>query len=61
MDIYHSMIYLENNDFLVFGNNDYGQLGLGHNHDQKCPVKLMNAKIKMISLGGLSFNDLFRK
>ena len=48
---FHSMIYLENNDLLVFGRNDYGQLGLGHNKNQNDPIKLMNEKIKMISFG----------
>ena len=32
---YHSMIYLENNDLLVFGRNDNGQLGLKNNEKSK--------------------------
>ena len=31
----------QNNDVLVFGRNDYGQLGLGHNNNQNKSVILM--------------------
>ena len=31
----------QNNDVLVFGANNYGQLGLGHNDDQNKPIILM--------------------
>ena len=49
---YHTIILTENNDVLVFGNNDYGQLGLGHNDNQNKPVLLMNDKqIRQIACG----------
>ena len=35
VDGFNSMIYLENNDLLVFGDNYYGQLGLGHTWRKK--------------------------
>jgi len=31
----HTIILQENNDVLVFGQNNYGQLGLGHNYNQQ--------------------------
>jgi len=37
----HTVIVKDNNDVLVFGANDYGQLGLGHNDDQNKPITLM--------------------
>ena len=30
---YHTIIYKDNGDVLVFGHNYYGQLGLGHNNE----------------------------
>jgi len=38
--IRHTVILQDNNDVLVFGANYYGQLGLGHNHNQNKPVSL---------------------
>ena len=29
----HTIIYINNGDVLVFGNNTYGQLGLGYNNN----------------------------
>ena len=34
----HTIILTENNDVLVFGENDCGQLGLGHNESQIDPL-----------------------
>ena len=49
---YHSVIYKNNGDLLVFGNNKYGQLGLRDNKNRCIPKLLMNEKnIKMIHCG----------
>ena len=37
----HTVIVKENNDVLVFGANDKGQLGLDHNSPQNKPQTLM--------------------
>ena len=48
-----NFIYNLNGDVLVFGYNDHGQLGLGHNNDVNIPTLLMNDKtIKNIICGG---------
>ena len=39
--LFHTIILKENNDILVFGYNNNGQLGLGHNESQKLPILLM--------------------
>ena len=39
---YHSMIYKKNGDIFVFGQNGFGQLGLGHTNNQYNPVLLKN-------------------
>ena len=31
---YHSIIYKKNGDLFVFGNNEYGQLGIGNEEDK---------------------------
>ena len=42
-----------NSDVLVFGRNDDGQLGLGHNNNVNIPTLLMNdTSIKNIICGG---------
>ena len=41
---YHTIIYKNNGDVLVFGYNDDGQLGLGHNNNINIPTLLMNDK-----------------
>ena len=41
ISIMHTVLLKDNNDVLIFGVNKYGQLGLGHNHDQNKPVTLM--------------------
>ena len=42
----------QNNDVLVFGANNYGQLGLGHNRNQNKPVTLMQGiPIRQIDCG----------
>ena len=38
------MIYRNNGDILVFGCNDHGQLGLGHNNHVNVPTLLINDK-----------------
>ena len=48
----HTVLVKENNDVLVFGANDYGQLGLGHNDDQNKPQTLMQGiAIRQIACG----------
>ena len=37
----HTVIVKENNDVIVFGANNEGQLGLGHNNNQNKPQTLM--------------------
>ena len=50
---YHTIIYKNNGDVLVFGDNDYGQLGLGHNNNINIPTLLMNdTTIRNIICGG---------
>ena len=39
---YHTIIYKDNGDVLIFGDNEYGQLGLGHYHDINTPTLLIN-------------------
>ena len=39
-----NFIYNLNGDLLVFGYNEYGQLGLGHNTDVNIPTLLMQDK-----------------
>ena len=47
------MILKENNDVIVFGNNECGQLGLGHDNNIKKPVVLMrNTPIRHVTCGG---------
>ena len=47
---YHTMIYRNNGDVLVFGYNSSGQLGLGDNQNRNKPVFLMNnINLKMIN------------
>ena len=49
---YHTIIYKDNGDVLVFGHNKYGQLGLGHNNNIYIPTLLINDKsIKNIVCG----------
>ena len=49
---YHTVILQDNNDVLVFGWNDYGQLGLGHNDNQNKPITLMQGiPIRKIACG----------
>jgi len=38
---HHTVILQDDNDVLIFGANDCGQLGLGHNDDQNKPITLM--------------------
>ena len=38
----HTIIYKDNGDVLIFGYNDHGQLGLGHNKNINVPTLLMN-------------------
>ena len=38
----HTIIYRDNGDVLVFGSNNFGQLGLGHNKNINIPTLLMN-------------------
>ena len=48
----HTVIVKENDDVLVFGCNDNGQLGLGHNDDQNKPITLMRGiPIRQIACG----------
>ena len=67
--VYHTVILQENNDVLVFGCNNTGQLGLGHNDDQNKPVTLMqnvkqiegyNVDIKWSSENHHQFSTTFR-
>ena len=52
----HTVIIKENNDVLVFGCNDYGQLGLGHNDNQNKPITLMQGiPIRQIACGDKSY------
>jgi len=47
-----TIILKKNGEVLVFGGNDHGQLGLGHNIDQNKPVLLMKDElIKKICCG----------
>ena len=49
----HTVIIKDNNDVLVFGHNNYGQLGLGHNDNQNKPITLMQGiPIRQIACGG---------
>ena len=49
---YHTVILQDDNDVLVFGRNDHGQLGLGHNDDQNKPITLMQGiPIRQIACG----------
>ena len=51
---YHTIIYKNNGDVLVFGSNVCGQLGLGHNDNINVPTLLMNDKtIKNIICGNI--------
>ena len=48
----HTVLLKENNDVIVFGRNDDGQLGLGHNKSQNKPVTLMQRiPIRQIACG----------
>ena len=50
----NNFIYNLNGDVLVFGNNSYGQLGLGHNNNMNTPTLLMNdTTIRNIICGGI--------
>jgi len=50
---YHTVILQDDNDVLVFGYNDEGQLGLGHNAYQNKPQTLMQGiHIRQIACGG---------
>ena len=50
---FHNIIYKDNGDILVLGNNNKGQLGLSHNIDINIPTLLMNDKtVKNIISGG---------
>jgi alpha-tubulin suppressor-like RCC1 family protein len=40
-----------NDDILVFGNNAYGQLGLGDYTNRSTPTQIPNIKAKCISAG----------
>ena len=47
---YHTIIYRNNGDVLVFGKNRAGQLGLGDNQKRNKPVFLINnINLKMIN------------
>ena len=47
---YHTIIYRNNGDVLVFGCNEYGQLGLGDNQNRNKPVFSMNnINLKMMN------------
>ena len=49
---YHTVILQDDNDVLVFGSNEYGQLGLGHNAHQNKPITLMQGiVIRQIACG----------
>ena len=37
----HTIILQDNNDVLIFGRNNNGRLGLGHNDNQNKPIRLM--------------------
>ena len=48
----HTVILRDNNDILVFGYNDDGQLGLGHYDNQNTPQTLMQGiAIRQIACG----------
>jgi len=52
LGIYHTVILQDDNNVLVFGLNDSGQLGLGHNDDQNKPIILMQGiSIRQIACG----------
>ena len=42
--ITYTIIYRDNGDILVFGDNKWGQLGLGHDEDINTPTLLINDK-----------------
>ena len=49
---WHSMIYKNNGNLFVFGNNSHGQLGLGDTENRNIPTLLMNnSQINMICAG----------
>ena len=45
---YHTMILQENGNVLIFGANNHGQLGLGHDNDINTPTLVMS-NIKQLS------------
>ena len=48
----HTVLLKDNNDVLIFGANNYGQLGLGNNYHQNKPVTLMQGiAIRQIACG----------
>ncbi len=50
----NNFMYMTNGDLFVFGDNGYGQLGLGHSIDVNEPVLLMNdCNITQIACSGL--------
>jgi len=51
---YHTIILQDDNDVVVFGRNDDGQLGLEHNNNQNKPVTLMQ---NVAQLQGYYAND----
>ena len=66
----HTVIIKDNNDVVVFGCNNYGQLGLGHNDSQHKPIRLMQnvaqlqgyiAILKWSSENHRHFSTTFRK
>ena len=48
----HTVIVKDDNDVQVFGDNHYGQLGLGHHNNQNKPATLMHGiSIRQIACG----------
>ena len=56
---YHTMIWRNNGDVLVFGYNYDGQLGLGDNQNRnKAELLMRDPEIKQIICGGLVYHDI---
>ena len=53
-------IYRKNWDLLVFGNNKYGQLGLGNNKYINIPTLLMNDRDIKIICNGLRHSIIYK-
>lgn len=50
----HVLALLNNNRVMVWGNNDYGKLGLGDDRNRKCPKLLKIKNVKSIACNSVS-------